>query len=101
MRSSFEMPPTSELPRRATVWWIDAHGDAESEMSAEDIDKRHRPALQATTGWVIRSDKIGVTLVMVLSDFLSDGYILSSPYRYREFIPRQFIKRVQWWSGKE
>jgi len=87
--------------RRATVWWGDAHGEAGLEMTREELDQKHKPCIQATTGWVFRYDKIGITLIMVLAEFdPPEGYILSSPYRYREFVPRKMIRRIEWLEAK-
>jgi len=85
--------------RRATVWWGDAHHDM-SDHDADEIEKRHRPIIVATTGWVVRSDRIGISLVLDWKSHGENVGFYGYDYRGHHFIPRKMIQRIEWLEPK-
>jgi len=82
-----------KLPRRATVWWHDAHhssGDWDDAGGANS----HKPALCGNTGWVVYSDRIGLSMAFELDP----GDMGAAPYRDRQFIPRGMVIRIDYWD---
>lgn len=67
------------------VTWHDAHETSGDFATAADID--HTPKTQHTVGFLLRSDRVGVTIATERSD---DG-----GYRTTNFIPRGMIVRVR------
>ena len=80
--------------KRATVWWGDAHTSV-GDYDAADLVRRHRPVVQATTGWVFKNDRVGVTLVMISKLDKNEG-MSTYDYRLPYFIPRGMIQRIEW-----
>lgn len=71
----------------AAVEWLDSHYNTE-ECDREEIT--HRPWTYITTGILIRSDEVGVTLS---TDLGEDGKL-----RGRNFVPRNMVVK-EWIIG--
>jgi len=82
-------------PRRATVWWYDAHS-SNWDWDEETLLRKHEPSLCGRQGWIVKVDKVGVSLAWEWSP--TDGNIEVSPYRGRQFIPRGMVVRIDWWD---
>ena len=83
--------------RRATVWWGDAHSSS-SEFNEEGILEQHRAINLASTGWIVRRNAKGVTLVL---EYTADESMANSrPYAKIQFIPRGMIQRIEWLEPK-
>jgi hypothetical protein len=85
--------------RRATIWWHDAHS-CDDDFTQGEIDSRHAPIFDGATGWVVRSDRDGVTLVMRWSPLEYNPKPQPDPYRVSLFIPRKMIQRIEWLEPK-
>jgi hypothetical protein len=83
------------------VYWIDAHSE-DGDFGDETLEKKHRPMLVAGTGWVVKTNKVGITLAMDWAPRESnEGLAVDTlPYRYRFFIPRRNIQRIEWLEPK-
>ncbi len=77
--------------KRATVWWEDAHTSTR-DFSDADLDQIHEPIVFGATGWVVRSNRKGITLSTDWSPGAS-GY---DPYKAPSFIARGMIQRIEW-----
>lgn len=66
------------------VVWIDAHGGDEGWGSPEELD--HHPYEVSTIGFLHKSDEVGVTVVMSMSDEQIGGYV---------FVPKVNILSVE------
>lgn len=69
-----------------SVHWLDAHHQ-NGEVKANGIE--HSPSVQVCVGWLIRSDKQGVTLAM---EYCEDE---PEELRITWFIPRGMVKRLR------
>lgn len=67
----------------ALVVWDDAHGDSTTEVFEGDI--KHSPDRFYSYGWVIRSDKDGITLA-------SEWNPNAGSWRSTMFIPRPMVQ---------
>jgi len=85
-------------PERATVTWNDAHSDR-AEFGDEEMNRWHRPMVQERTGWILRSDKAGVTMCFEM-EVLHDGWTNRARYRSHYFIPRANIVKVEYLKPK-
>lgn len=85
--------------KRATVYWCDAHS-SQVDYDAAELDRRHRPVHQATTGWVFKNDRVGVTLVMVNKLDKENAGMGLYDFRLPFFIPRACIQRIEWLEPK-
>ena len=96
LRRNADERGTVSDPKRVTVWWYDAHGAGDRSIDHNMVVKEHRPLLLAKTGWLVRSDKTGVTLAHEWAP--SDERNQPIPvydYRGTAFVPRGMIKRVE------
>jgi hypothetical protein len=75
-----------KLPRAVMVAWRDAHGISDGWGKFE-AKKDHKPKLVVSIGWVLKDNKVGVSLAQSLdSDKHDDNTI---------FIPRCNIESVE------
>ena len=91
----------TDQPKRATVWWIDAHHGGEQYATLEELANEHKPMLRSDTAWLILDDAVGVTIA--LSRLVKDGgdTYLKRPAGTSDvvdvmFIPRAMIERVEY-----
>jgi len=86
----------SELYKRGTVWWNDAH-HSEGSQDVPEIVRGHQPLLLAKTGWIVRDDEIGVTIGYEFAprDERNAGNIVYD-FRGFGFVPRACIVRVEY-----
>lgn len=78
------------------VEWLDAHTTNNEEIEEDDVaEKLHVPFKFSACGYLIRSDKAGVSLCTEIGD--CDGVEV---YRGAHFIPRGMIRRVKVVSNK-
>jgi hypothetical protein len=68
----------------AVIIWGDAHGDATEEVKEDDIDKKHKPSVFYSYGWVLRSNPTGVSLA-------AEWCPEDKSYRATMFVPRPMI----------
>lgn len=87
--------------RRATVWWHDAHSES-GDFGDKQIENKHRPLLVGQTGWIVKSDRTGITLSMERAPHEgNEGLdIAEEPYRFRFFVPKAMIQRIEWLEAK-
>jgi hypothetical protein len=67
------------------VEWHDAHSDSSWEHPAEVLEA-HKPAIAFSVGWVLKQDKVGISLFASVID----GELIGE----KIFIPAPFIKKV-------
>lgn len=82
-------------PRRATVWWNDAHRSASANADADVICKEHAPVLLGITGWIIRDDDAGVSIGWEWTH-TQNTHAAFTEFRGYGFIPRVMIERVEY-----
>jgi len=88
-------------PRRATVWWKDAHHGGEQYQTLADARKDHRPFLRADTGWIMHEDDVGVSLALSWLPLETSPEYLQRPggapeFHCVSFLPRCMIERVEY-----
>jgi hypothetical protein len=67
------------------VTWNDAHGDATTARSADDI--QHKPMVMLTVGWLLRDDGTGVSLA-------AEHCTEDKTWRGITFVPRGMVISV-------
>lgn len=70
----------------AIVTWNDAHETSEDFKDASSVD--HSPAVQHTSGFIVKNDRVGITLATEIDDQGTGG-------RTTNFIPRGMIVKVR------
>lgn len=75
-----------KLPPVVLVTWHDAH-DTQDDFNPEQLRKNHKPAVQRIVGFLMISDRAGVSLA---ADIDEDG-----DGRSVNFIPRGMIRSVR------
>ena len=91
----------SDQPKRATVWWSDAHGGSHS-VSDHDIERSHKPMVMATTGWVVRDDEAGIMLAQDWMPRDANVHLeTANQWRVPSFQPRACIVKVEYLEPDE
>jgi hypothetical protein len=80
-KSSAANPPLVE------VVWGDAWGEADDEVSLDDVASTHTPTIMHTVGWLVHQDEIGVSI-------FNEKYDSRPSYRGRTFILASMIKSI-------
>ena len=70
------------------VKWKDAHG-IKDENNREDTLKAHRSAIYYTSGTLVHSDAVGVTITQDVGIPLAEDE--ETTFRTRTFIPRELV----------
>lgn len=81
-----------DQPRRATVWWNDAHYGAAS-VDREELDREHTPLIFGLTGWLVRQDEIGVSIA---GEWMPPQPVAHHDVRHVHFIPHGMIVNVEY-----
>lgn len=80
-----------------TITWLDAHTTANEEISADDIEGIHAPLPTESTGYLVRTDAVGVTCASDIQT-QDDGTLV---YRGVSFVPRGMITSEKVTLGKK
>jgi hypothetical protein len=83
-------------PRRVTIWYGDAHRGQE-HFDPKDAEARHKPVLKGATGWLVISDRVGVTIATEWNGAADNDHIDNLwEYVDRQFISRGMIQRIEY-----
>jgi hypothetical protein len=87
-------------PRRVTVWYGDAHR-SQDHFDLKDAEPRHKPVLKGATGWLVLSNRTGVTIATEWNLAPENSHITNLwEYVDPQFIPCPMIQRIEWLEGK-
>lgn len=74
-------------PPLVLVTWADAWGEAEDEVSLDDVASTHVPTIMHTVGWLVHQDDIGISV-------FNEKYDSRPSYRGRTFILASMVKSI-------
>jgi hypothetical protein len=74
-------------PLLVEVVWADAWGEADDEVSLDDVASTHTPTIMHTVGWLVHQDEIGVSI-------FNEKYASRPSYRGRTFILASMVKSI-------
>lgn len=83
-------------PKRVTVWYGDAHHN-QNHFDFKEATTCHKPILKGATGWLVISNRTGVTIATEWNLARENGD-MGSLWEYvdGQFIPRGMIQRIDW-----
>ena len=88
-------------PKRATIWWNDAHRSSDTNADTEKIIKEHRAAFMGVMAWIILDDDVGVSFAFERTAPEQNDHAQFHEWRGYGFIPRGMIDRIEYLATDE